>query len=149
MRNFKLLTLLVLFLLSLITVGCDASNEKSCPECHMPVTSFIHSAKVVMDDELYFDDIGCMILYSKKHNIDLKSVAAMVFTNDTKTYIDVDKAYYLLGEDTPMRYGFGAYEFALDGAMKFDEVYVKMLRGENMSNPKIRKKIKLAGVYNP
>jgi len=147
MRSFKFFSTSFLVVIFFLLSGCDSSQEKSCPQCHMPVTSFIHSAKIVLDDELYFDDIGCMVLYLKENDLNLESSHAVVFTNDTKAYVDASKAYYRLGEDTPMRYGFGAYEFAVDGTMRFGEVYLKMLRGENMANPKIRKKIKLAGVY--
>jgi hypothetical protein len=40
-----------------------------------------------------------------------------------------------------MNYGFGAYESKQDRSIGFDEVILKMLRGEHMANPKIRKQI--------
>ena len=40
-----------------------------------------------------------------------------------------------------MLYGFSAYENECNGCIKFEEVIMKMLRGEHMANPKIRKKI--------
>ena len=89
----------------------------------------------------YFDDIGCMILFCKENQIDLKHVDSKVFTTDTKRYINSPTAYYKIDEKTPMNYGFAAYEKQKKETVKFDEIIVKMLRGEHMANPKIRKQI--------
>ncbi len=43
--------------------------------------------------------------------------------------------------ETPMHYGFGAYENLKEGMIDFNEMRLRMLRGENMSDPKIRKKL--------
>ncbi|WP_457748238.1 hypothetical protein [Sulfurimonas sp.] len=143
MRSFNsfvslLSTIFALFFIS----ACDSSNEKICPECHMQIASSAHSASLhVAGEELYFDDIGCMVLYANKHNINLNTSKVAVFVNDSKRVIDAQRACYILGEDTPMRYGFGAYEYNASKCMKFNEVILKMLRGENMSNPKIRKRV--------
>jgi len=40
-----------------------------------------------------------------------------------------------------MRYGFGAYEMKQDGFITFDEMRLKMLRGESLANPLYRKEI--------
>jgi hypothetical protein len=40
-----------------------------------------------------------------------------------------------------MGYGFGAYEFKQDGFIDFKTMKLKMLRGETMNNPAIRKKL--------
>lgn len=37
-----------------------------------------------------------------------------------------------------MHYGFGAYEQPKEGLIDFNEMRTRMLRGENMNNPKIR-----------
>ena len=92
-------------------------------------------------DMKYFDDVGCMILWSKENNIDLKNTKTKIFSNDTKKYIDTFKAYYMINEKTPMLYGFSAYENKKDGSIDFNEVIIRMLRGEHMANPKIRKQI--------
>ncbi len=90
-------------------------------------------------DKTYFDDMGCLILWTKSEGKEPKS--AMVFSKDTKQYIKVTDAFYTINERTPMGYGFTAYEKPQEGSIKFDEVRLKMLRGEHMANPKIRKQI--------
>ena len=88
----------------------------------------------------YFDDVGCMVLWSKENNVELKNMK--IFSNDTKKYIDASKAFYSINERTPMNYGFGAYENKNENTIiDFNEVKLRMLRGEHMANPKIRKQI--------
>ncbi|MCK5851285.1 MAG: hypothetical protein KAH23_10245 [Kiritimatiellae bacterium] len=104
----------------------------------MPIpNSNEHSSHI--DNKSYFDDMGCLILWTKSEAIEPSG--AMVFTKDTKQYIKVNDAYYTINERTPMGYGFSAYEKVQEKSIKFDEVKLRMLRGEHMANPKIRKQI--------
>jgi nitrous oxide reductase accessory protein NosL len=64
-----------------------------------------------------------------------------VYASDTKKWINAQKAFYSINDKTPMNYGFGAYEKAIENSINYSEMKLKMLRGENMTNPKIRKKI--------
>ncbi|EHP30858.1 conserved hypothetical protein, secreted [Sulfurimonas gotlandica GD1] len=99
-----------------------------------------HSASLVENGIVhYFDDIGCMILWSNENSINTEK--AKVFSKDTTHYIDAASASYKIGEKTPMSYGFCAYENSVENHIDFDEVTIKMLRGEHMANPKIRKQI--------
>ena len=144
----------VLLLLSLIVffIGCDSDNttnnegkidKRICPQCNMPLPdSNLHTADLCDDgDVTYFDDIGCMVLWAKEEKIDLKTKKTRIFSNDTKKYIDPFKGYFQINERTPMLYGFSAYEKPCEGCIDFDEVIIRMLRGEHMANPKIRKYI--------
>ena len=88
-----------------------------------------------------FDDIGCMVLYSKENNIDLNKIDSKVFTIDTKRFVDSKEAYYTIDEKTPMSYGFGAYENQVKNSITFNDMILRMLRGENLTNPKIRKQL--------
>ncbi|EQB40595.1 hypothetical protein M947_01970 [Sulfurimonas hongkongensis] len=117
------------------------SDSRVCPKCHMELDkSNAHSASIVKNNSLYyFDDIGCLILWSHENKLDAKS--AKVFTKDSARYIDATKAHYKIGEKTPMSYGFVAFENSIEETIDFDEVRIKMLRGEHMANPKIRKQI--------
>ena len=135
-------------MLSLVVImsACDSSNEVSirvCPQCHMELPdSNIHTSSVSGNFETeYFDDVGCMVLWMKENRIDLNSVDMKVFSNDTKKYIDAKKAFYKFNEKTPMMYGFSAYENKQENIIYYEEVMMKMLRGEHMANPKIRKQI--------
>ena len=139
------------FFLSLLVIILSACNSQSenennleiCPQCHMKLpVSNIHTSTMNQDGEMsYYDDIGCMILWIEKNNIDVQNVQIKIYSNDTKKYIDAKSAFYKFNEKTPMMYGFSAYEKSQDNSINFDEVYMRMLRGEHMANPKIRKQI--------
>ena len=147
MKLFK--NLFVAVLLITFFVGCNSDDEKkkndqqSCMECFMPLPeSQVHTA-ILMDgnDEKLFDDIGCMVLWSQENKIDLKTKQSKIFANDSKVYIDTSKAYFTINEKTPMLYGFSAYEKSCEKCINFNEVIIRMSRGEHMANPKIRKHI--------
>ena len=121
--------------------GAPKSELKVCPKCNMEIDkSLLHSATLTNKGTIqHFDDIGCMVLWSRENNIDTST--AKVFSNDTHKYVDAVIANYTIGEKTPMSYGFCAYEKAKENSINLDIVTIKMLRGEHMANPKIRKQI--------
>ena len=110
-----------------------------CPDCHMEVDTLKYSAQIIsQNDTTYiFDDVGCMVLFIKKHKLDIKSIWA--YTHDTNKYIDATKLHYKLAEETPMEYGFCAYEYKKSDMMDYEQMKLMMYRGENMSNQKIKK----------
>jgi nitrous oxide reductase accessory protein NosL len=80
-----------------------------------------------------------MVLWLKdKKMSDLK---LWVYTNDSHRWIEAKDAYFSVDEVTPMRHGFGAYEHKKDEFIEYDEVKNRVLRGEDLTNPIIRKKI--------
>ena len=134
-------TLWLVLLLGLFFVGCDSSTstvQPICPECNMPIPESKEYSSHI-DYKTYFDDMGCLILWTKEEGKEPSS--AMVFTKDTKQYIKATDAHYTINERTPMGYGFTAYENAQEKSIKFNEMKLRMLRGEHMANPKIRKQI--------
>ena len=143
MKKFNILLLIVLVFFT----ACNSSNQtlksevKTCPMCNMEISkSKLHSSSLSKNgDTHYFDDIGCMVLWSNENKLSIDT--AKVFSKDTKHYIDAATASYKIGEKTPMSYGFCAYENGVENQIDFDEVVIKMLRGEHMANPKIRKQI--------
>ena len=139
MRSFKYILLFIFF------VGCGSSNNistesKICPECNMPLSKDKQHTSYI-DGSNYFDDIGCLVLWSESNRIELKSRKVYIFSIDTKKYIDAKIAHYTIDEKTPMNYGFSAYEKDKLGTIDFKEMRLRMLRGEHLANPKIRKKI--------
>lgn len=118
-------------------------NTVQCPQCHMYLVGVEHTAQVINKEGKteFFDDIGCAILWTNEHKIDLKTVVFWVYTIDTKRWMKAQEVHYSLNDETPMHYGFGAYEKAKEGVVDFDEMRLRMLRGENMSDPKVRKKL--------
>ena len=121
-------------------------NSIQCPQCHMYLGGKTHTAQIITKDAKthFFDDIGCAMLWLKEQKIEPQSVTIWVYSNDTNHYIDAFKASYTINDETPMHYGFGAYENAntKEGMIDFNEMRLRMLRGENMSDPKIRKKLR-------
>ena len=145
MKKFKI-SLLVLFAMLFFSACSSDENKqviKICPECNMELpSSNIHTSTIENDSEKhYFDDVGCMVLWANKQEIDFKDVKTEIFSNDTKKYIDALTAFYSINEKTPMSYGFSAYEKNIESRIGFQEIRMKMLRGEHMANPKIRKQI--------
>lgn len=122
-------------------------NTIMCPQCFMYLVGKKHTVQWV-DKEgktSFFDDIGCMILWSKAQKINLDDRVIWVYSLDTVRYIDAKKAYFSLTDETPMNYGFGAYENNKEGMINFEEMRLRMLRGENLSDPKVRKALLLKG----
>jgi len=149
MIKFKLL-LSTLFLLAVVLLSACSSSSKDekqelriCPQCNMELPkSNLHTSTI--DDNgkmVYFDDVGCMILWAKDNSFDFTTIKTKIFSNDTKKYINTLDAFYRVDEKTPMSYGFAAYEKEQNSTIGFEEVIMKMLRGEHMANPKIRKQI--------
>jgi copper chaperone NosL len=110
--------------------------------CKMIITTERNSMQVVSPDgdTWFFDDPGCMVLWiqDKSFKDDAK---LWVHTIDTKRWIDAKKAWYGVVDRTEMHYGFGARENEVEGTIDYKEMELRMLRGEHLANPKIRKKL--------
>jgi len=114
------------------------------PQCGMEVEKMLHASEVILKDgrTFIFDDPGCMVLWLNKNHYKPKDVKLWTYSDDTHRWIDAKKAHYTLTDSTPMHYGFGAYEKnSSKKTVSFEEMRLKMLRGENLTNPKIRKKL--------
>ena len=117
-------------------------NKYQDSDCGMVIVDLAYASQVVAPDgkTWFFHDHGGFIhwLEDKKFK---DNATIWVMSKDTKKWIDGRRAFYSLNDITPMGYGFGAYEHEKDGLVSFDEMRLKMLRGETMNNPKIRKKL--------
>jgi len=111
-------------------------------QCAMLIHSERNAAEVIAPDgrTWFFDDPGCMILWLQKRDWADKAVL-WVHTIDSERWIDARKAWYGVKDATEMHYGFGARERRCETCIPFDEMRMRMLRGENLTNPKIRKKL--------
>jgi len=119
-------------------------NKVQCPQCNMFLVEKEYTAQAITTDNKthFFDDPGCLVLWiEENHKVSEKDIVKWVYASDTKKWINAEKAFYSINDKTPMNYGFGAYEKTIDNAIDYNEMKLKMLRGENMTNPKIRKKI--------
>ncbi len=110
--------------------------------CKMLITTQRNSMQVVSPEgkTWFFDDPGCMVLWlqDKAFKADAN---VWVYTIDSKKWIDAKKAWYGVKDHTEMHYGFGAREKKTEGTIDFNEMEIRMLRGEHLGNPKIRKKL--------
>lgn len=111
-------------------------------DCGMVIDTLDYASQVISSDgkTWFFHDHGGMAnwLKDKAFKDDAK---IWVRTVDTKKYIDGRTAWYSKTDITPMRYGFGAYEQKQDGFITFEEMSLKMLRGETMANPIYKKEL--------
>jgi len=122
------------------------ANKIQCPVCKMYLGGKAFTMQLITKDNKthLFDDPGCAILWMKKNKINKEDAVIWAYSIDTKKYINAKKAHYSIYDfEDPMHYGFGAYEKNKKGFIDFNEMRLRMLRGENMTNPKIRKKILL------
>ncbi|MGP1450458.1 MAG: hypothetical protein ACTTJS_04955 [Wolinella sp.] len=117
--------------------GCE-EDEHRCAHCGMAITEQKYLATAIDSSgkKYFFDDFGCMILYTQKLKKEWKM---SVYAQDSKKMIDARNACYSRTENTPMKYGFGAYEMAGDSTcVSFDVASEAMLKGETMANPLFR-----------
>ncbi len=109
-------------------------------DCGMVIEDLTYSSEVISQSgkTYFFHDHGGMVHWLS--NKTFKDDAIIwVMDKDTKRYIDGRKAWYSRTDQTPMLYGFGAYENKKDGLIDFQTMSLHMLRGEHLGNPKIRK----------
>ena len=111
-------------------------------QCGMVIDTIKYASEVISPDgrTWFFHDHGGMIKWIEKR--DFRDRATIwVHAIDTDRWIDAKKAHYTRDEDTPMRYGFGAYEKREEGTISFNEMRLLTLRGETMVNPIIRREL--------
>ena len=108
--------------------------------CNMTIKNVAYSAQAVLpnNDTLFFDDIGCLVLWLNDKKVK-KDIVLWVYSKNQ--YIDARKAWYSQTENTPMKYGFGAYKIKKENFINFQTMCKRMLSGNTMANPKIRKKL--------
>ncbi|MEA3373001.1 MAG: hypothetical protein U9Q62_04845 [Campylobacterota bacterium] len=111
-------------------------------QCGMPVEQLGDSCQVSAPDgkTWFFDDVGCMALWIENKSF-IDEAKIWVYSRDTDGWIDARTAWYSLTDNTPMRYGFGAYSTRQEGFIDFETMKLKMLRGENMTDPYVRREL--------
>ena len=111
-------------------------------DCGMIIDNMEYVSQVISNDgkTWFFHDHGGMANWLKDKPFK-DSAKIWVMSKDTKKYIDGRTAWYSRTDNTPMRYGFGAYEVKQDGFISFEEMGLKMLRNEDLRNPYIKKEL--------
>jgi len=117
-------------------------NKYQDSDCGMVIEDLEYASQVIAPDgkTWFFHDHGGFINWLKDKSFK-NDVIIWVMAKDTKNWVNAKEAYYTLTEKSPMGYGFGAYEKESTSMVDFDTMSLKMLRGENMNNPQIRKQL--------
>jgi len=117
-------------------------NKYQDSDCGMVIENFEYVAQVISPsgNTWFFHDHGGFVNWLKDKKFE-KEAVIWVMSRDTKKWIDAREAFYSLNEITPMGYGFGAYKKTKEGFVTYEEMRLKMLRGETMNNPLIRKRL--------
>lgn len=117
-------------------------NKHQDSDCGMVIEDLHYASQVVAPSgkTWFFHDHGGFVNWLKDKEFKDEAVI-WVMSRDSQKWIDAREAFYSLRDITPMGYGFGAYEFNKDGFVEFDTMRLKMLRGETMNNPLIKKQL--------
>ena len=117
-------------------------NKFQDSDCGMLIDNMDYISQVVSPTgkTWFFHDHGGFVKWLEDKEFKDESVI-WVMSRDTKKWIDGRGAFYSLTDKTPMGYGFGAYEKKAPMHVDFDTMRLRMLRGETLNNPHIRKQL--------
>ena len=112
-----------------------------CSECNMVVEDLDYMAEVVREDGVtyFFDDIGCVVLWLESNK--LENPTLLTKTLDSKSWISATEAWYTRTANSPMGYGFAAYEKKSEGFIPYSEMRLLMLQGKNLHDPFVKKSL--------
>lgn len=111
-------------------------------DCGMVIDDLNDASQVIIKSgkSWFFHDHGGMIKWLEDKEF-RDSAKIWVMSRDTKKWIDARGAFYSLKDKTAMGYGFGAYEKKSNEYVDFETMRLRMLRGETLRNPLIRKQL--------
>lgn len=111
-------------------------------DCGMVIHSLDYASQVINPEgkTWFFHDHGGMVRWLNTKPFK-ESAVIWVHAKDTQQWIDGKRAWYSRTDTTPMQYGFGAYAKRQEGFIPFNEMSTLMMRGENLTNPHIRKQL--------
>ncbi len=137
MKRYSLFFLLVLLLVLLLT-GCGEIDtgakdikfdREICERCKMIVSDRKYAAQTVNPDtgkRYYWDDIGCAVLWFDEQGIDWEEKAITYVTDaESGEWVNVQDAFWVRGEITPMDYGWAAYKEKQEGKRNYDYDHVR------------------------
>jgi len=111
-------------------------------DCGMVIDDLTDASQVVIKNgkSWFFHDHGGLVKWLENKEF-RDSAKIWVMSRDTKRWIDAREAFYSLKDKTAMGNGFGAYEKSAEGYVDFATIRLRMLRGETLHNPLIRKQL--------
>lgn len=109
-------------------------DRDTCERCRMVLSDRLHAAQVRggpagEKTRVYkFDDIGGAILWLQERAW-RDDPRTEIWVNDRRDgrWLDAYQAVYLPGQITPMDFGFGAQDTAVDGAVDFESMRASVL----------------------
>jgi hypothetical protein len=111
-------------------------------DCGMVIEDSTYASQVIAPNGAtwFFHDHGGMVNWLK--NKPFKDDAIIwVMSKDSKKWIDGRTAWYSRTDNTPMLYGFGAYEQKKSNLIDYTTMSNHMLRGEHLGNPHIKRQL--------
>ncbi len=97
-------------------------GKEPCAHCRMLVGDKRFAAQaVVRGDRKYFDDIGCMVLFTEKQPAERTWVRDAA----SSAWVDAKTARYVDGQKSPMDFGFEAQK---DGKLGWDDVRASAIK---------------------
>lgn len=136
MSAFGRRRMLGLGLAFLVTAACEKLDTPSdpvwgkepCAHCRMLVSERRFAAQAVANGERrYFDDIGCLVLWSAEHRTD----KAWVRDAEGNRWLEAASARYASGARTPMDFGFEGRAPETEGTLGFQEMRATVLARAN------------------
>jgi len=117
-------------------------NKYQDSDCGMVIEDLEYASQVVARDgkTWFFHDHGGFVNWLKDKSFK-DDVVIWVMAKDAKKWINAKIAYYSLTDITPMGYGFGAYEKKSAKMVDYKTMALRVLRGETLNNPQIRKQL--------
>ncbi len=111
-------------------------------DCGMVINDLRDASQVIVKSgrSWFFHDHGGFVKWLEDKEF-RDSAKVWVMSRDTKRWIDAKDAFYSLTDETAMGYGFGAYEKRTEELIDFDTMRIRVLRGETLQNPAIRKQL--------
>lgn len=111
-------------------------------QCAMTIDNVDEAAQAVdpAGRTWFFDDVGCLALWLDK-NRGRDQMLLWVRARDTGQWMDARQAWYCRDAETVMEYGFAPFAARGDGFVDFETMTGMMLRGENLTNPYVRKEL--------
>jgi nitrous oxide reductase accessory protein NosL len=111
-------------------------------DCGMVIDDLRDASQVIAKSgkSWFFHDHGGMVKWLEDKEF-RDSAKIWVMSRDTKRWIDAKEAFYSLVDQTAMGYGFAAYEKESKEYVNFDTMRLRVLRGETLKNPLIRKQL--------
>ncbi len=149
--NFLKISVFFALLLPII-VSCSDSNKEQlpvdfvwdrevCERCKMAISSHNYSVQVIdgKGEALFFDDIGCSILWLNEQALKDK---VRIWVNDVKTteWIEAKNAHWISGDpNTPMGFGFAATLSPVTDSLNYEMVKKQVLSGNTLANTNMEK----------